>query len=110
MTALLCLQLAIYHEARGEPELGQIAVAQVILNRVSSEPFPDTPCGVVYQPRQFSFIGKQLLMNDKQSARKAYHIAKRVYNRNTVNPIGSRKYFSLFCNKKSLRIGRHCFH
>ncbi len=44
-----CLATAIYHEARGEPEDGQWAVADVILNRVDSERYPGSICGVVYQ-------------------------------------------------------------
>ncbi len=44
-----CLAVALYHEARGETELGQIAVAQVILNRVKSRKYPDSICGVVYE-------------------------------------------------------------
>ena len=56
-----CLAEAIYFEARGESEEGQAAVAQVVLNRVSSGLYPATICGVVYQNRwhynacQFSF-------------------------------------------------------
>ena len=55
-----CLATAIYFEARGEPLQGQIAVGQVILNRVRSPQFPETICGVVYQGQlapgcQFSF-------------------------------------------------------
>lgn len=45
----LCLAQAIYHEARGEPEQGQWAVANVILNRVDSHRYPSTICGVVFQ-------------------------------------------------------------
>ncbi len=44
-----CLATAIYHEARGEPEEGQWAVVDVILNRVASSRYPDSICGVVYQ-------------------------------------------------------------
>ena len=44
-----CLTEAIYFEARGEPIRGQIAVAQVVLNRVFSGYYPSTVCGVVYQ-------------------------------------------------------------
>ncbi len=40
---------AIYFEARGEPVLGQAAVAQVVLNRANSGRYPRTICGVVYQ-------------------------------------------------------------
>jgi spore germination cell wall hydrolase CwlJ-like protein len=56
-----CLSLAIYHEARGEPAEGQLAVGRVILNRAASRFYPDTVCGVVYQNAarlnrcQFSF-------------------------------------------------------
>jgi hypothetical protein len=44
-----CLANAVYFEARGEPVRGQIAVAQVVINRVFSRFYPDTVCGVVYQ-------------------------------------------------------------
>ncbi|GGB51795.1 ATP-binding protein [Roseibium aquae] len=44
-----CLAEAIYFEARGESEEGQIAVAQVVLNRVKNPAYPNTICGVVYQ-------------------------------------------------------------
>lgn len=56
-----CLAIGIYHEARGEPKVGQVAVGQVIMNRVRSNYYPDTPCGVVFQNAdkkhrcQFSF-------------------------------------------------------
>lgn len=48
-----CLAEAIYHEARGEPEEGQAAVAAVVLNRVRQSHWPDTVCDVVYEPGQF---------------------------------------------------------
>lgn len=44
-----CLAQAIYHEARGESEEGQLAVANVIVNRARSGKFPSTLCGVIYQ-------------------------------------------------------------
>jgi hypothetical protein len=56
-----CLTEAIYFEARGEAVRGQIAVAQVVLNRAFSGKYPDTVCGVVYQNKhrhlacQFTF-------------------------------------------------------
>ena len=46
---LECLALNIYHEARSESSLGQLAVAHVTLNRVKHGKFPDTVCQVVYQ-------------------------------------------------------------
>lgn len=56
-----CLATAIYHEARGEPLSGQIAVAEVILNRVESRQYPNTICAVTTQGKgsgracQFSY-------------------------------------------------------
>jgi len=44
-----CLAQAIYHEARGETEAGQMAVANIIINRAFSKKYPSTLCGVVYQ-------------------------------------------------------------
>jgi len=44
-----CLSQAIYFEARGESQRGQIAVAEVIMNRVRSGYYPNSICGVVYQ-------------------------------------------------------------
>lgn len=44
-----CLAQAIYHEARGESAAGQLAVANVIVNRARSGKFPSTLCGVIYQ-------------------------------------------------------------
>lgn len=44
-----CLAQAIYHEARGESETGQWAVANIILNRVASRKYPNSICGVVFQ-------------------------------------------------------------
>jgi spore germination cell wall hydrolase CwlJ-like protein len=49
LRASLCLTAAIYYEAGNEPDEGQRAVAQVILNRVRHPAYPDTICGVVYQ-------------------------------------------------------------
>jgi spore germination cell wall hydrolase CwlJ-like protein len=57
-----CLTEALYFEARGENIVGQVAVAEVILNRVDADRYPDSVCAVVHQGEsrpngcQFSFI------------------------------------------------------
>lgn len=73
MTAELCLALALYFEARGEPTEGQIAVGQVVLNRVASRRFPNTVCEVIKQRHQFSFYwdGKPEIPEDMKAYRKA---------------------------------------
>jgi spore germination cell wall hydrolase CwlJ-like protein len=53
---LRCLAGAVYFEARGEPLAGQLAVAEVIINRSEDPRFPKSYCGVVAQPGQFSFM------------------------------------------------------
>ena len=53
---LQCMAGAIYFEAKGEPLSGQLAVAEVILNRTKSGRFPKSVCSVVTQPGQFSFV------------------------------------------------------
>ena len=47
---LTCLAENIYHESANESDLGKIAVAMVVLNRVNSPDFPNTICEVVHQP------------------------------------------------------------
>ena len=70
-----CLADAVYFEARGEPLRGQMAVAQVIMNRVFSGYYPNNVCGVVYQNAhrhlrcQFSKTGYRC---------QAYRIATRI--------------------------------
>lgn len=51
-----CIAIAVYHEARGEPLDGQLAVAEVIMNRAASGRYPAGWCSVVKQPWQFSFV------------------------------------------------------
>ena len=53
-----CLAKAIYFEARGESIEGQLAVAEVVLNRAASGRYPTDLCSVITQPWQFSFISK----------------------------------------------------
>lgn len=51
-----CLAGAVYFESRGEPLAGQLAVAQVVINRSEDRRWPASYCGVVYQRAQFSFV------------------------------------------------------
>lgn len=50
-----CIKEALWFEARGESELGRRAVLNVIRNRMQSRTFPSSHCGVIEQPRQFSY-------------------------------------------------------
>lgn len=48
-TPIMCMALNIYHEARNESTVGQMAVAQVVMNRVVDDRFPDNVCDVITQ-------------------------------------------------------------
>lgn len=78
-----CLARAVYFEARGEPERGQVAVAQVIMNRVFSGYYPGDVCGVVYQNAhrhlacQFTFACDKVrdVVRDNEAWERATRIA-----------------------------------
>jgi spore germination cell wall hydrolase CwlJ-like protein len=122
-----CLAEGIYFEARGESELGQAAVAQVILNRVRNPAYPKTVCGVVYQNEkrrhgcQFSFAcdGRAERIHSKSSWLAAQRIASDVsegrlwlddvgdsthYHANYVRPRWGKKMI------KVDRVGAHIFY
>ncbi|HTK36094.1 MAG TPA: cell wall hydrolase [Caulobacteraceae bacterium] len=97
-----CLAQAIYYEAGFEPEAGQRAVAQVVLNRVRDRNFPDTVCGVVYQGAgrrtgcQFSFVCDGSLSrrppeHDQLEAARA--LAAQALNGYVVKPIGAATHY-----------------
>jgi len=83
---LWCLSEAIYFESRGESYRGQVAVAQVVMNRLKHRLYPKTICGVVFQGQerrnacQFSFAcdGIPETVNDKKAWAQAEEIAKKV--------------------------------
>ena len=62
-TALMCMALNIYHEARGESLAGQMGVAQSVLNRMEDRRFPDTACGVITQARYSTWDSKNPIRN-----------------------------------------------
>ncbi len=73
-----CLANAVYFEARSEPIEGQLAVAQVVLNRAASGVYPAGLCDVIKQHAQFSFVRKgEIPAANKNSAawRRAVAIA-----------------------------------
>ena len=87
LVALACLSLNIYHEARGEPDAGQVAVAYVTLNRARVKNM--SVCDVVVEPHQFSWTTGGVMMrmngwtllphmvpNDLRALHKAVQIAQ----------------------------------
>jgi len=97
--AIICMALNVYHEARNQSLVGQIAVAQVTVNRVSDSRYPDTVCGVVKQSItyssgdpvknkcQFSWYcdGKSDKPKDEDSYYTALHIARKMLEGNLID-------------------------
>lgn len=83
------LARAVYGESRGEPYLGQVAVAAVVINRVLSWQFPNTFAEVIYQRGQFSAVGDgQINLRPNQTA---YRAARAALNGN--DPTNGALYF-----------------
>ena len=123
-----CLARAVYFEARSESELGQLAVAKVILNRVKDPEYPKTICGVVYQGSgrrnscQFSFACDGLPDDVKSASRLGQRQAHRAeghrrgcqgrrasstatnYHADYVKPKWAKSM------KRLVKIGRHIFY
>lgn len=64
-----CLARAVYYESQGESLVGQLSVAEVIINRSRSGRFASSICGVVRQPGQFSFVRRGHIPQPPQGAR-----------------------------------------
>jgi hypothetical protein len=96
LRASLCLTAAIYYEAATEPDEGQRAVAQVVLNRVRHPAYPKTVCGVVYQgtgvstPCQFSYAcdGSMLRAPSLAGWSRARRVAQAALAGSVYAPVG----------------------
>ncbi|MEM6440175.1 MAG: cell wall hydrolase [Pseudomonadota bacterium] len=122
-----CLTEALYFEARGEPLPGQVAVAEVILNRVDRSDYPDTICGVVNQGAggrlhrcQFSYNcdGKPETFTETEALKRVGQVARKMidgmprgltggashYHTDAVNPRWARRF------EKTAVIGDHLFY
>ncbi len=105
---------AVYGEARGEPYVGQVAIAAVILNRTKSPSFPDTPSGVIFEPRAFTAVADgQIWLTPNEKAKKAVRDAL-----NGWDPTGGCTYYFnpvtatskwIWSRPQVKRIGKHIF-
>ena len=118
---VMCVAENIYHEARGEDTLGQIATANVVMNRVAHPAYPSTACRVIHQRHQFSWTIKRRrhLIRDGPAWTKAVETAALVYS-GLINDQthGATHYYNPSKVKPSWRlafqfigdIGNHRFH
>jgi spore germination cell wall hydrolase CwlJ-like protein len=122
-----CLAEAVYFEARGESYNGQVAVAQVVLNRVRNPAYPNSICKVVYQNRQkrnacqFSFACD--LVPDRIADDRHWRQAQEIARETTAGRLkipeieASTHYHATYVNprwaksmKKQKQIGLHIFY
>jgi N-acetylmuramoyl-L-alanine amidase len=116
--ALQCLAGAIYFESKGEPLTGQLAVAEVIINRAKSGRFPANVCAVVKQRGQFSFVrgGQIPTINAGTAYRTAIAVAKVALADAWNSPADKALYFNTPDRRPSVRaikvasIGNHIFY
>ena len=132
--SLICLALNVYHEAKNQSFMGQVAVAQVVMNRVKDARYPNTVCDVVkqaetykYKPTipiknkcQFSWYcdGKSDKPEEPKALRDAMHVANGVYNGHIGDFVeGATHYHAYYVNpswakvkKYVLRIDDHIFY
>ena len=126
---LTCLALNVYFESRGESDSGQRAVAEVTMNRVASDRYPDTVCDVVYQQnwdrRRRRYVGAfswtefdVRSMPQGEEWQRAQDAAETVYTRRHTPAVeGALHYHAVYIkpgwarDKKAVaRIGGHVFY
>jgi N-acetylmuramoyl-L-alanine amidase len=105
---------AVHGESRGEPYIGQVAVAAVILNRVNSSTFPNTVSGVIFEPGAFTAVADgQIWLTPNESSKKAVMDAI-----NGWDPTGEALYYFnpdtatsgwIWGRPQIKRIGKHIF-
>lgn len=129
LLALACLSLNVYHEARGEPDTGQLAVAYVTLNRAWRNDME--VCDVVVEPYQFSWTTGGVMMRangwtlmphmvptDMKALEKAVRISELAMSRKAKDPTVGALYYHADYVSPSWRssmteigaIGQHVFY
>ena len=117
--AVRCLAGAIYFEAKGEPLAGQLAVANVIINRSTSGRFPAGVCAVVKQRGQFGFVrGGEIpsVDHDNRQYRTAIAVAQVAMRETWDSPAPKALYFNTPDRRPAARltkiamIGNHVFY
>ncbi|MCF6464307.1 spore cortex-lytic enzyme [Clostridium sp. Cult2] len=108
------LARTIHGEARGEPYIGKVAVAAVVLNRVRSPKFPNTVAGVVYQPLAFTAVADgQINLTPNKDSIKAARDALNGWDPTYGclyywNPATATSRW-IWSRKVTLKIGKHWF-
>jgi N-acetylmuramoyl-L-alanine amidase len=111
---LTMLARIVHGEARGEPYIGQVAVAAVVMNRLQSPLFPDTVSGVIFQPGAFTAVddGQYWLTPNKTAYAAAWEAVR------GWDPTGNALYYFnpetatskwIWSRPQTKKIGKHIF-
>jgi spore germination cell wall hydrolase CwlJ-like protein len=117
-TDVVCLAKNIYHEARGEPLHGQVAVAQVTINRLRAGNYGNSICAVVYKPKQFSWTATKHKIVDSKAWESSVIVSRAIL----TNSLPVSKFSALYFHTRQVNpkwnknkqieqvIGNHIFY
>lgn len=121
--AILCLAIAVFREARGEPLKAQYMVAEVIDNRTKHPSFPSNYCDVIKQKNQFSFYKSSKDLKPPKYELEAWEQSKQVaknFSKNKTNYTKNAIFFNrsnlgvrykvTTTNGRPCKVGNHIFY
>jgi len=114
---LMCLSAIMFGEARGESDMGKVAVAYTAMNRKADPNYPKDICKIMKQPAQYDFLKKKGMPEEYQY-KYLYPIAKAVMEGKIDDPTRGAKWFHTkqikpywIKNKEiKLAVGNHIFY
>ncbi len=113
----MCLSMIMFGEARGEPQLGQVAVAYTAVNRKADPKYPNDICKIMTQNSQYEFISK-IGIPQEQEVKYLMPIAQAILQGRIDDPTRGAKWFHTkkvkpywIKNKEvKLALGNHIFY
>lgn len=113
---IMCLAKNAYFEAGNQSTKGKIAVTNVVMNRTEDSRFPSTPCGVIRQKNQFSWVGVRNKITETDVYKECLKVAEQVYIGNIPDVTrGAKFYHATYVRPnwgytKVAQIGAHIFY
>ena len=117
LNEILCLSQIMFGEARGEPDLGKVAVAYTAINRKADPNYPKNICQVMRQPFQYQFINDYGIPSQTQVAY-LMPLAEAILNGKVDDPTRGAKWFHtrktkpIWAKQKDIKLalGNHIFY
>jgi spore germination cell wall hydrolase CwlJ-like protein len=117
LNEILCLSQVMFGEARGEPDIGKVAVAYTVINRKADPKYPKSICEIMKQPFQYQFINDYGIPSQTQVAY-LMPLAEAILNGRVDDPTKGAKWFHtrktkpFWAKQKDIKIalGNHIFY